>query len=399
MKWMYTLPFFLLASLSSHAQKLTGIWRGTFVQKNYDPFAGRFVDDRYRYEIQINQLDDHTIEGVTYSYKNTVFYGKATFHGMYTQNTRNVLLKEIKMLELKISDKSEACLMTCYLDYAKEGDTETLTGTYTSVNETEKTDCGGGTVFLERVSTTDFKKEDFLTRKAPAIKIPPKTSTTPPARPNNNNTAKTAPHIPAPAPAHPPVTAQHNTHTSPKPSPQVTAGVPKKPGVKPGAEDYVVRRQEKLETDSKRMHNDTTVREKMMLEDKKGPGMAMKVPQVLLQRENPMADSTIYIDASDVRIDYYDNGEIDNDTITVYHNNVLAIDHGRLSYSPLTIRLHLDADHVRHEIITVANNLGDTPPNTAAMVITWGKHRYEVAITSDEKTNAKVVIEYRPKKT
>ena len=98
-----------------------------------------------------------------------------------------------------------------------------------------------------------------------------------------------------------------------------------------------------------------------------------------------------------IRIVYYDNGEIDNDTITVYHDNKMVINHGRLSDVPLTIHLHLDETNPIHEIITVANNLGDIPPNTALMVITAGKKRFEVSITSDEQNNAKVILEYRAK--
>ncbi len=99
-----------------------------------------------------------------------------------------------------------------------------------------------------------------------------------------------------------------------------------------------------------------------------------------------------------MQIDYYDNGEIDNDTITVYHNNELVINHGRLSYTPITLKIQLDEEHPIHEIITVADNLGDIPPNTALMVITTpNRKRYEVFITSDEKTNAKVILEYKPK--
>ena len=44
----------------------------------------------------------------------------------------------------------------------------------------------------------------------------------------------------------------------------------------------------------------------------------------------------------------------------------------------------------------VAENLGEIPPNSALMVITAGKKRYEVFLISNEQRNAKVVIEYKP---
>ena len=103
------------------AQKLTGIWRGYFIQKNYNPFSGQFVEDRYNYEVQINELPNKALEGVTYSYKTTVFYGKAEFRGLYTPSTKNLVIKETKMLGIKAGDLTVPCLMTCYLDYSKEG--------------------------------------------------------------------------------------------------------------------------------------------------------------------------------------------------------------------------------------------------------------------------------------
>lgn len=161
---LYTVGF-IYAFNPITLQKLTGVWRGYFVQKAFNEFTGKFMEDKYKYEIQINQLPSSAIEGVTYSYKNIVFYGKASFKGIYTKGTDNVLVKELKMLELKISNGSEPCLMTCYLDYKKEGKLETLTGTYTSLNDKKKTDCGDGTIYLEKVAESDFTKEDFLLKK------------------------------------------------------------------------------------------------------------------------------------------------------------------------------------------------------------------------------------------
>ena len=93
---------FYLRFQPHHTPKnLRGVWRGYFVQKAFNEFTGKFMEDKYKYEIQINQLPSSAIEGVTYSYKNIVFYGKASFKGIYTKGTDNVLVKELKMLELK----------------------------------------------------------------------------------------------------------------------------------------------------------------------------------------------------------------------------------------------------------------------------------------------------------
>src|SRR3954464_1208371 len=172
MKFSFTLLYFLLVfSFASSAQNITGIWKGYFVQNNFG-----FSEDRYRFEVQIEQLANNALNGVTYSYKTTVFYGKAEAKGIHTKKTNNILLNEIKLVDLKIADKSEPCLMTCYLEYDKLGDVETLTGTYSSRNVKSNSDCGVGKVYLEKSTESDFYKEDFLVKRENELKKKDKTA-------------------------------------------------------------------------------------------------------------------------------------------------------------------------------------------------------------------------------
>lgn len=369
MRLFFTLTF-LLFSFCSYTQKLTGIWRGYFVQTNFNDRAGEFINDKYKFEVQINQLNNNSLEGVTYSYKTTVFYGKAMFHGIFKKETKNVLIKELKMLELKTIDSSDACAMTCYLDYSKVGESETLSGTFTSLTVKEKADCGEGSVFLEKVTTTDFKKESFLLKKEKSN--PNKASSV------NKSSVTTLKKDAANLIKKPPINKSGTN-------------------IKPGTKAFVLKKKTAIKTDTliKKMQPDTIVKQLPLITKKIAPKI-FTTPKILIDRENSLM-KTIEIDENEVQIDYYDNGIIDNDTITVYHNNELVINKGRLSYDPITLKIHLDENHATHEIITVADNLGDVPPNTALMVITAGKKRYEVFITSDEKTNAKVVLEYKAK--
>jgi hypothetical protein len=382
MRWISTILCLLFLSSNTYSQKLTGIWRGYFIQKNFNQLSGRFVEEKYKYEIQINQLTNNSLEGVTYSYKTTVFYLKASFHGIYTRQTKNVLIKEIKMLEIKMADLNNTCAMTCYLDYAMVGKLESLSGTFTSINTKTKTDCGEGTVYLEKVLTTDFVKERFLLKKETGS---PSSAATINKKKSENSKQNRQ------------INKPKEEQTTKKSNPAI------KPSFKPGTEDFIVPQKSlgKARSSKNYPNNthkpDTTIIPPLLLHNnnKEANPKVIVIPKVLIERDNNLM-KTIQLSEKDVQIDYYDNGEIDNDTITVYHNNQLVINHGRLSYSPITLRIHLDEAHPIHEIITVADNLGDIPPNTALMVITAGKKRYEVAITSDEKTNAKVILEYKP---
>ncbi len=373
----FAISFFLVffSVFFGYSQKLTGIWRGNFVQRDFNGVAGKWIDDSYKYEIQIHQLTDQSVEGVTYSYKNKIFYGKSSFKGIFTKATNNLLLKEIKMLELKISDNSVACLMTCYLDYSKEGKVEKLSGTYTSMNPEEKRSCGEGIVYLERVKLSDFKKEDFLlpaptiAKKTPAISPSDKVGT------KKNSSEKSA------------VAGSviKNKQLTSKPITNNTTHLP---------------------IPKKDIHSAPLLSNEIVVDSFKKDNQPIEkhlnkqplvIPKILQSRENKLIN-TIIVDQQNIQIDYYDNGEIDNDTISVYHNYEKIINHGRLSDAPLSIKLHVDEANPIHELITVAENLGDVPPNTALMVITAGKKRYEIFLSSDEVSNAKVIIQYQPNK-
>jgi len=117
-------------------------------------------------------------------------------------------------------------------------------------------------------------------------------------------------------------------------------------------------------------------------------------PLVLRNRENALVRQ-IETEASEIKIDLYDNGEIDGDTISIYHNNALIKSHMRLSQKPISITISINPSEPHHEIIMVAENLGSIPPNTSVMIITTAIDRYQVFISSSEQKNAKVVFDLK----
>lgn len=118
---------------------------------------------------------------------------------------------------------------------------------------------------------------------------------------------------------------------------------------------------------------------------------AVPVPPVIRQRTNQLVRQ-IRTDAGEIRIDLYDNGQIDGDTVSIYHNNILIVDKQLLSRKPITFVIKVDNQHPVHELVMVANNLGSIPPNTSLMTVTVKDKRHEVFISSTEQTNAKVVL-------
>jgi hypothetical protein len=117
-------------------------------------------------------------------------------------------------------------------------------------------------------------------------------------------------------------------------------------------------------------------------------------PIILKTRENALVRK-IETEAGEIKMDIYDNGDIDGDTISIYHNNKLIRSHMRLSQKPISVTIGVSPSESHHEIIMVAENLGSIPPNTSVMIITTPRNRYEVFISSSEQKNAKVVFELK----
>jgi hypothetical protein len=98
------------------------------------------------------------------------------------------------------------------------------------------------------------------------------------------------------------------------------------------------------------------------------------------------------VESDSVRLSFYDNGDIDGDSISVFVNSRVVLTHQELTAKALTMYLRLDSTRDINEIGMFAENLGKYPPNTALMVITDGKNRYEVFMSSSLTENATIKI-------
>lgn len=113
---------------------------------------------------------------------------------------------------------------------------------------------------------------------------------------------------------------------------------------------------------------------------------------VLTNRENLIV-KRIKMPPTTVTVDLYDNGEIDGDTVSVYHNSVCIKNGIGISAKPISFNIVVNATHPHHEIILVAINEGSIPPNTSLMIVTAAGKRYEVFISADNKKNAKLIFD------
>jgi len=112
--------------------------------------------------------------------------------------------------------------------------------------------------------------------------------------------------------------------------------------------------------------------------------------KALQDRQTPVV-ATIPIRGTDtVRITLYDNGEIDGDSVSLYLNNELLLQHYRLTAEAKVLLVPIDKSLPVNRLVLFAENLGTLPPNTALMEVTVHGKTYELFLSTDYKKNASV---------
>jgi len=116
---------------------------------------------------------------------------------------------------------------------------------------------------------------------------------------------------------------------------------------------------------------------------------------VLLEKFNArknIVQQELIVNADSVRISFYDNGDIDGDSISVFMNGKPILSKRELDVRGLNLYLKLDTTKTINEISMFAENLGKYPPNTALMIIFDGEKSNEIYLSSSLTQNATVRI-------
>jgi hypothetical protein len=108
------------------------------------------------------------------------------------------------------------------------------------------------------------------------------------------------------------------------------------------------------------------------------------------------AGPVIDVDSDSLKISLYDNGDVDNDTITLFYNRKPITDKIMLSAQAFSVTIPVDTSI--NEMSMYAENLGRIPPNTALAVIYDGEKRYELYMTSNFIKNATIRFRKKVKK-
>ena len=104
----------------------------------------------------------------------------------------------------------------------------------------------------------------------------------------------------------------------------------------------------------------------------------------------------IALSGDSVELRFYDNAEVDGDSISLYLNNKLIFTHIRLTGNAYTIMLPVKELGESNDLVMVAENLGSIPPNTAYMVAIVGNKRHEAHLESTENISCLIRLTKSP---
>lgn len=367
----YLVLISIILSSGLSAQNLSGQWTGGFVS------TGDAWGRQTEYVLEL-EVSGAVAKGYSYTY--FIIAGKRHYvicrlSGTYDKGSKSVTVSEVEKVKSNTPPDFKDCFQTHSLTFLKQGDKEVLEGRWKPA--TIKDNCGTGETLLERKalvrvaptkpSTPVAQKKttqppQLGVAKTTPSKTTPQKSTLPAKKPATTAAPKTNDITRQPAPG----TQKPKTQAPSNGTREVTSNT--KPVQKPAVVD----------------------KPQTKIDNPQSPTVISSTNTGKLEKRIKQVIKLIEVPESSFKIDLYDNGQVDGDTISVFFNGKLIVSSKRLSTTPITVNVKLDPNKVENELVMYAENLGSIPPNTALMVVTVGDKRYEVNITSTEQTNGTV---------
>lgn len=123
------------------------------------------------------------------------------------------------------------------------------------------------------------------------------------------------------------------------------------------------------------------------IQKKAEPARTATIDELFTTRQKVFTKE-IPVEGDSIQLHFYDNAEVDGDSITIYLNNKMIFTHVRLTANPYVITLPVKDLATTNELVMVAENLGSIPPNTALMIAMVGGKRYEAYLESTEGSSS-----------
>jgi hypothetical protein len=314
-----------------NAQMVTGVWHGKI--------------NRQKVELKIIQNGD-SLTGTSYYYISPANYRRYTIKGYFDQNTNETVWWDDELLESskgkKLTGTPGMIAMQSHADFnCPGGGVMKLDGKTASKENEEKSI---GTVHLDKTNSTVFNDEwDYVIE--------------------NYTLGANDPFI---------IDSVSMIAFRPKPIPEAIPVVVKDPTPEPSPVTHAVPKPEPVETVS------TTT-----------PAAPLTIEQKFAQRKKvPVLE--IPVSGDSITLNFYDNAEIDGDSITLFLNDKLIFQHIFLTDKPFVVKIPVNELEENNELVMVAENMGSIPPNTSLMIAYIEGKRYEARLVSTEGSSAMI---------
>jgi hypothetical protein len=322
-----------LVSLSSalYAQQVTGLWKGRI--------------DRRKVEVKIIQKGD-SLTGTSYYFESANNYRRYSIKGYFDPQDNSVVWWDDQLIEERGGNSSRNPLLSVADFNCPGGGVMKLDGKASPKNDRDHPD---GPVNLTKSAGPSFPDEwDFVI--------------------DNYTVGANDPYIIdsvgliASAPVRKPQTVE-----KPKEIVQPKPVATKKETVPPKPEPPAI-----VKTEPKPL----TVEEKLVSRKR------------VFMKEIP-------VNGDSIELRFYDNAEVDGDSISLFLNDQMLFTHVRLSDKAFTIKISVKDLGESNELVMVAENLGSIPPNTSYMVAIVGDKRYDAQLASTENSSAMIRLAKR----
>lgn len=341
----------------AHAQLITGVWKGKIDRKNV--------------ELKIIKNGD-SLTGTSYYYESPNSYRRYSIRGYFDSRDNSVVWWDDQLIEEK---KGKGVFgpraATPYLSTADfncpGGTTMYLTGDAALKDREEPK----GSVALQKFSSHTFNDEwDFIIENYTFGANDPEII---------DSIGKLVFNKPIPV-----ETTTIEMKTEKKPAPESVAVQPKKPAPEPVAVQLKKQphvRAIKKEPEVKPVIE--TIREPLVKALPLTPTEKFTTRSKVIMKE-------ITVISDSIELSFYDNAEIDGDSIAIFLNNLMLYEHIRLTDKAYTIKLAVADLQDSNDLVMVAENLGSIPPNTSLMIAMIDGVRYEQRLESTEQSSAAI---------
>lgn len=343
----------LAAFSSSQAQMITGVWKGK-VSSGIRPA---------KLELKLIQRGD-SLFGTSYYYESPNNYRRYAVKGYFNQQTNQVIwwddeLLEIKSQRISISSPGSVPLLM-EADFNCPGSGVMMLDGKAVTKEEQKIK---GELHLNKIETPSFRDEwDYVIE-------------------NYTVGANDPVFIDSIASVH--KTIKQPDVASVTPAPEVY----QPPAPKP--EPPIAKENTPIQKDTLQQIIKTEIPPPVF---KETPVVSSKPPviQEKFFERKKILTTELPLEGDTIEIHFYDNAEIDGDSISLFMNNKLVFEHVRLSDKPYVVKFAVKDLSETNELVMVAENLGSIPPNTSYMIAYVNNQRYSANLESTENSSAMI---------